>query len=272
MATMKEFYDTRRYFIQTLDYKKPLSYDEWRAKPEDLKAAFLYVQFFNEITLAWDKADAFDFADPEEGVYTTMQYLQKQVSQNQYVLKSDPSKKANAEFRRKHPDDVMIKERRIIDENPKKFSSAYIYRVIYNCLYCICHDRKCDKDRWENEISSYAYSDGTEVSLFDFIPDKSGSAQNRMEANIFEREFWQVVQDMGQTAEKVMRYLLSGDGADLKKLSPSCDYYSTDPLADVEVSLEEVEEIVNKIRERFLDLPQCSACGEYILRFQSLTA
>lgn len=271
MTRLAEFYNTRNLFIEYTGYKKPLSYEEWSHKPDRLKAGLLFVQFYNEITLAWMKADSLDFGDDAEGVSTILQYLEKQVSQVQYYCKDDLTKKATAEYRKHNPDGFVAIEKRMIDENPEKFSSSYIYRVAYNCLYCICgHDRKRDKDIINNEVSPIVNYNGEELNLFDTIPDKHGSAESMAEAASFESEFWAVINQLGTRAAKVMRYLLSQNTSDLKALSKRSKIYNLDPLRDVEVSLDEVDQILDQIRARFLELPANSTCGSYISTFSNL--
>lgn len=268
MSAFAAFHDTRNLFIESIGYTEPLSYEEWKEKPEDLKAAFLFVQFYNTITLAWDKADSIDFGDDSEGVSTTLQYLRKIISDRQYFRKDDPTKKATAEFRRQNPDGYTTVERRLIDEDPKKFSPEYIYRVIYNCLYCICgHDRKRDKDIINNETSAIVMHDGEELNLFDTYVDTRSCVESVVENNTLEKEFWNIIEDTGMPAEKVMRYLLSQDKADLKALSSRNKHYKDDPLRDVEVSINEVQDIIEQLKEKFLSMPYDSYCGQYIAKF-----
>lgn len=267
MSSFAAFHDTRVLFIESLGYTTPLSFNDWKAQPDDLKAAFLFVQFYNEITLAWDKADSLDFGDDTEGVSTVFQYLQKQVTTTQYFQKDDTSKKATAEYRRLHPEGFIAVEERKIEEDPTRFSPGYIYRVAYNCLYCICgHDRKCDKDRMNNETSAVVMHDGEELNVFDTFIDKKNCVESVLESNSLEKEFWSVIENTGVPAEKVMRYLLSNDAGDLKALNPRNKRYKSDPLRDVEVSMEAVEGIVQQLREKFLDMPHDSYCGQYISR------
>lgn len=132
------FYATRNLFIEYLNYDAPLTFEEWLSVEDDRKAAVLYVQFFEQITLAWYKVRSF-YTDEEDGVETVLQYLIKNVS----ILVSDS----------------------------KRFTRAYIYRVAYNCLYCICHDLKRPRERFERECSNIQESQGEEFDLFDTIID-----------------------------------------------------------------------------------------------------
>ena len=240
MARIGAFYDTRKLYIDATGYDKTLSFEEWVENPDDLKAALLFVQFYNQIVLAWDKANTLDFIESEEGVTTILQYLQKNVE--------------------------------VIKNNPSRFTPAYIYKVAYNCLYCICHDRKCDKDRMSYETSSIVCYDGKELSLFDTMSDPKGDVIQSSESSEFEKEFWSVIEDAGMSAEKVMRYLLTNNEADLKALNCRCKRYKDDPLRDIEVSIESVDEIIEKLREKFLDMPADSECGKYIASLASQIA
>ena len=143
-------------FRDYLDYDRPLTYNEWMNRPEADKAAALYVQFYDQIQLAWYKAKSF-YAIEEDGVSTMMQYLIKNVP-------------------------VIIKDE-------KRFTPRYIYRVAYNCLYCICHDIKVDKDRWELESRNItSNSDEEEVDVFNFIPSNF-DIQRMMN----EEKFWKAI-------------------------------------------------------------------------------
>ena len=239
MASLAPFYAARNMYREFTNYKEPLTFEEWNKYPHNKKAALLYVQYFDQIVLAWGKANAFDFIDDDDGVSIIGQYLEKNVTK--------------------------------IENQPSRFKPGYIYTVAYNCMYCICHDLKSVKDRWENETSGIVIHDGQELSLFDTVPDQKGSAEETYLSGSFEDEFWRVIEDEGMSAEKVMRYLLSGDAVDLKKLSTRNKRYKIDPLRDVDVPVEYVESILSSLREKFLNLSSNSNCGRYIAQFQAAT-
>lgn len=271
MSSFAAFHDTRNLFIEYTGYTKPLSFEDWQKEPDDLKAAILFVQFYNEICLAWDKADPLDFGDDSEGVSTILQYLRKNISTTQYFLKDDPTKKASAEYRRLNPEGYIAVEERKIESDSSKFSSRYIYRVAYNCFYCICgHDRKRDKDIMNNETSSIVMHDGEELDLFDTVVDKSSCVESVFASNELEREFWEVIEDTGVSAEKVLRYLLSDDEADLKALSARNKRYNLDSLRDIELSVDAANKIIEELKEKFLKLPFDSYCGRYISTFSTI--
>ena len=238
MAIINAFADTRNAFRECIGYSEPLTFDEWAKIPRHLKSAFLYVQFYNQITLAWDKANTLKFIEDEDGVSTICQYLEKNVP--------------------------------IIESQPKRFTPAYIYKVAYNCLYCICHDRLCDKERLSNETSSIVITDGKELCLFDSLSDGRGSAEDQLNLAELESEFWSVIENIGMPAEKVMRYLSSGNLSDLKKLSKNSKRYNEDPLRDVQVSIDQMESILEELRNMFLDMPADSECGKIMKDFENV--
>lgn len=265
MASMAAFYETRNAFReQLISADDILSYEDWLTKSTGEKVARLFLQFFEQITLAWDKANQFDFIDSEEGVEIVLQYLEKQVCDR--YIKGHPKKKVSEKFFNAHPD--MCEEKRLIDEDRTKFSPAYIYKISYNCMYCICHDRKIDKDRWDNETTAIKLnSSGEEYNVLDDV--SSGTAEEFYSKKEFESQFWEVIEDTGLCAEKAMRYLLSGDVADLKKLNCRNKNYGADPLEDVEVPLESLDSMLATLREKFLDLAATSACGQKVLSLPS---
>ena len=204
------FVDTKNLFVNFLSYVKPYSYEEWSALPHECKAAALFVQFYSPITLAWYKVKSF-YTSEEDGVSCMVQYLMKNVP--------------------------------IIDADPNRFNAKYIYRVAYNCLYCVCHDIKRDKDRYENEMSDQVESDDGTSSLFDTVvvfPD--------FDDEITKKEFWRVVNNMGPKEQKYLNYLMNEES--LKKVSKRSCSYEDDPLRDVEVKLDEIDSIVSEIREQ----------------------
>jgi hypothetical protein len=132
-----EFYKTYLLYREYIGYEKELSYSRWLRLPDRFKAAALYVQFYDQITLAWYKCKT-EWSIEEEGVETINQYLMKNVKK--------------------------------IEEDSKRFRPAYIYKVAWNCLYCLCIDPTKNKDRYYNETpESFATNSDDEVSWFDFV-------------------------------------------------------------------------------------------------------
>lgn len=246
------FSETRNLFIIHTGYTKPLTYEQWESTHDDDKAAVLFVQFYEQITLAWYKTKSF-FALEEDGVSTVLQYLVKNVP--------------------------------VILKNPKRFSASYIYKVAYNCLYCISHDIKRDIDRYENETSNIVMSGDTELDLFDTVSNKIDFDEKSME-----EEFWAVIEDSGLSTMKVVEHILNETPLKKNKLHPSVlknvailhdadklaqelskkktaadkkeymarltsaeikqNNYNIDPLRDIEVSVSEAEEIIEQLKSK----------------------
>lgn len=205
------FNETRNLFRTYLNYTGPLSYEQWLATADDSKAAVLFVQFFDQITLAWYKTKSF-FVLEEDGVYTMLQYLTKNVP--------------------------------IIKENPKRFTPNYIYRVAYNCLYCISHDIKRDIERYERETSNIIFNGEDELNLFDTVPATDPDINDRWT----QAHFWAIIETMGPATQKVVNHLINGDP--LTKVGKRSKSYATDPLRDIEVTLEEMEVIVEELKTK----------------------
>ena len=218
MANLSAFYETKQMFIENLQFNHQLTYEEWCEAPDDNKAALLFVNFYSKMVQAWDKANRYDFIPGEDGVSTVLQYLQKNVSK-------------------------LIAE-------PAKFSEAYIYKVAYNCMYCICHDLKSVQERWDNETSATVIYDGEEISVYDDKKYATASAEDVSLLENEQKEFWSLIESSYLKTQKVIDYLLASDPKVLKKLSKRSKQYNVDPLRDVEVSLEEAEEIIESIREK----------------------
>lgn len=172
----KEFYTARSLFREHINYTHPYSFDEWSNLPEDHKAVGLYVQYFDQIILAWYNSKSF-YASEEEGVETVLQYLLKNVP--------------------------------IIQNNPKRFTPKYIYRVAYNCLYCISHDRICDKDRYELEVSNIAQGSDGEINMFDLIEDAAKSKEFDLSDKAIQSRFWQIV-DSDPDTKALVEHILNG--------------------------------------------------------------
>ena len=175
----KEFYETRRLFIPYVNYTRPLSYDEWLSLCDDKKAAHLYCQFFNEIVCAWYKAKSF-YASEQEGVETVLQYIIKNVPK--------------------------------IVEDPNRYSERYMYRISYNSLYCISHDRKIDKWRYEHEISNVQNtSSGGTIDVFDFCPSFDSYQLDEISIDPeLSAAFWAVIKHSDKRSVEICNKLCEG--------------------------------------------------------------
>ena len=210
---MGAFYSTKQNFTEVLGWAGKISYPEWMELKEDVKAAALFLNFYEPIMTAWNKVKSF-YTLEEDGVSTMLQYLQKNVP--------------------------------IISKEPKKYTPNYIYRVAFNCLYCICHDLQGERLRYENEKSNIAQmGHGEEIDLFGFVPDKKTSNFDGM-ADV--KKFWDTIEALGPKAVKVAYYIINDDYR-LRKLSKNHKNYDVDPLRDIEVKVEELGDIIYQLRE-----------------------
>lgn len=200
---MNTFYETKNLFKNYIQYNKPLSYVKWLALNDDHKAAALFVQFFNEILLAWNKAKSYD-GDDEEAVETVLQYLIKNVE--------------------------------IIKKNPSRYKANYIYRVAYNCLYCICHDRKCDKERREYEIYAIQCdSDGQEYNLLDTFVCNSGSIEDALNKQLF----WSIIEDLDVDSRALVEKILKS-GKLPEKMTPKTQKI----VAELRIKFADLEDLI----------------------------
>lgn len=153
-----EFQETLVIFRNYVGIDSYVDYDQWMKLPEESKAAGLYICFYPEISLAWYKAkQAYPFHHDEcDGVSTVMQYLQKNVP--------------------------------IIENDPKRYTCKYIYRVAFNCLDCVTYGT--ERRRFEHamvqscDFSWNANGDTVELNLFDLFVD-----ENPVEAAVVDAKF-----------------------------------------------------------------------------------
>lgn len=161
MCSETPFYATRSLFRAAVGYE-PLSYEEWLSIDDQYKAAALYVTFFDQITLAWSKAKSF-YVHDEDGVSEMMKYL--------------------------------VKNTPIIAASKKKYSPAYIYKVAYNCLYCISRDIKRDRLAYENNVPQYVQHGDDFLDLFDTVCDPEDITKL-----INKKTFWNKVDNVVENA------------------------------------------------------------------------
>lgn len=150
-------------------------YEGWIALPQDLKAAGLFVQFFPQIMIAWNKCKR-DFIEDELAVSTVMQYLIKAVP--------------------------------LIEWQRNRYKEAYIYTTAFNCLFPLtrlehnrlyyynelhnslweiaCEDDLDKTDGLDQDNTAYTETRYREMVTTDFIDDLN-DAQSQ--------EFWKWIWD-----------------------------------------------------------------------------
>ena len=211
-AAQTPFNATKNMFRSYLNYDSdnPLSYDEWLATADDNKAAVLFVQFFDQISLAWYKLKT-DAAIEEDCVETVLQYLMKNVP--------------------------------IIVENPSRFSPKYIYKICYNCIYCKSMDPykgQTAKTSWYNNTTSQYVQCGEDtLDLFDLASDESADADDA----INREHFWAIIEDMGADTISVVAKLL-GDTS-----KPKSEGEEFQPIELPKVPRSKQQEIIAQLKE-----------------------
>lgn len=207
------FAETKSMFVTGTMYKKPMSYDEWMSTSDDLKAAVLFVQFYNQITLAWFKLSN-EFCDDSDGVDTVMQYLCKNVE--------------------------------IIKGNPDRFTSNYIYTVVYNCLSSICI--KGDRNKKIRELECVAsnipgYDDAHDI--FDTVgtSDCYVSTERDYQASLI----WDLIESKGRDTAVVVAELL-GDHLDWTRTSKNGKHRNFSKWDFDKISDEKRAEIIADLR------------------------
>lgn len=207
-----QFFQTKVRFREFSNYEKPLTYEEWMAAPDECKAAILYVQFYDQITLAWMKTKS-TYTDINDGVSEVLQYLNKNVEK----IKADG----------------------------KRFTPNYIYKVAYNCLSCLSWNDPALNIRcrtYQNECSNLVSYGEDELDLFDTIIEDEDDRDSKFDLDGSRAylsnatKMWDIVEDMGQKAKLVVAKLLGEASYTPKELSS--------------VSEEETAEILEELRTR----------------------
>lgn len=170
---MSQFRETRNLYLDSLvGFEFPLTYESWLAADDEYKAVLLFVNFFNEIELAWYK-EKFSYVLEEDAVSEVNQYLIKNVEK----IKADP----------------------------KRFTAGYIYRVAANCINCLAWPQVA-RDRNNLEVSNETLGpNGDVVNLYDLLPYQD----DPIEVAQAKEAVWDIIAKMGPKAEKVASKLLN---------------------------------------------------------------
>lgn len=189
-----EFKEAKERYESAIGKKAPITFEEWFTLPDSHKAAALFINFYNQITLAWTKAKA-DFTEDEDGLSTVMQYLMKNVP--------------------------------IIETNPNKYSETYIYRVAYNCMGClrrsktdVARYKECVSE-WHSKDSCYGGSD--ESSYFDFIGMDELADKLHLAADIL----YDLYGELDRDEKAVINNILKGTRLTKKSKERESEIYAT---------------------------------------------
>ena len=178
-----QFYETRTMFenFTGCTANERLPYEVWMTfhrpnkdgeDPNSKAAAALFVMFFDQITLAWNKARA-DFVSDEDAIECVLQYLQKNVD--------------------------------IIRANKSRYTANYIYRVAYNCMDCLRYIER-DKFRSRLESSHLIETDDDTLDLYDTCPEEVD-----FDLESVKSEMWKLLENEDEKKTKVITHLLNGE-------------------------------------------------------------
>ncbi len=208
-----QFLQTKMRFREFANYERPLSYEEWMSAPDECKAAILYVQFYDQITLAWMKTQRV-YADINDGVSEVLQYLNKNVEK--------------------------------IKNDGKRFTPNYIYRVAYNCLSCLSWDDPAVNWRcrtYQNECSNVVKYGEDELDLFDTVVDDEDDRDSKFDVDgsraylMNATMLWDTVEEMGHKAKIVVAKLLGEKSYTPKEFNSVTEEETAEIMEELRVRL-----------------------------------
>ena len=208
------FISTKKMFKEYLiGYSFPISFETWLASDEEEKAALLFVNFYDQIILAFSKSNA-EYVVSEDAVSTILMVLMK----NSTILQT-------------------------VENAEKRFTPNYFYTVAWGAFYSLVRSI-ANKARNDHEICNEVEDSDNEISvnLYDLAP----SIDDTYEMRQAKEAVWDIIVHMGPKAEKVANHLINGDT--LKAVRKSSSEYSTDRLADVSVTPAEYRSILDALK------------------------
>lgn len=179
---MNQFKETYNLFKSAIVDLNSDTYWKWMLIPNDLKAAALYVQFYDAITLAWSKTQK-PFIEEETAVSTVIQYIIKNVE--------------------------------VIKEDRKRFTPNYLYKVAFNALYPLGRIQR-DELAWSNRRSMYT------LESEDDLLDSDNIYYNESNySDVFfdttdpfvdteQEEIWEIIDACDDATKKVIESLIGG--------------------------------------------------------------
>ena len=209
------FISTKQMFVEYLTgYSFPISFETWLASDEEEKAALLFVNFYDQIVLAFSRSNA-AYVLSEDAVSTILMVLTK----NATILQT-------------------------VENGEKRFTPNYFYTVAWGAFYSLVRSI-ANKSRDEHEICNEIENSDSDVSinLFDFAPSHDDTCEMRQA----KEAVWDIIAHMGPKAEKVVNHLINPKDT-LHKISKSSSEYDSDRLADVSVTPSEYESILAALK------------------------
>lgn len=200
---MNQFKETKTMFMNAIPATFPLTYEGWLSIRDDLKAAALYVNFFDQITLAWKFAKS-DFTSDEDAISVVMQYFIKNVP--------------------------------IIMVDKKKYNAKYLYRVAYNCMGCLRRVQR-ESDRYNYTTSNISVtSSGDEIDLFSSIVGDESDILDIIREARYESEIGTIIDGLDEESKKYIEFVLGG-----KKLGKRVEKKKDCILAELRFRLRKYE-------------------------------
>ncbi len=183
---MNQFRETYNHFKAALEDVDCSNYWEWMLISDDLKAVALYVNFYDQITLAWEKTKK-PFIEEENAVSTLMQYLLKNVA--------------------------------LIEKSKNRYTPNYMYKVAFNAFYPLGRIKR-DIDNWVNHACQYDF-DSENMRQFDECDDFDNRWYSEsfiyhkliVEDEYFTEEhdnLWKVIEASDTNTKRVVEFLLGG--------------------------------------------------------------
>lgn len=210
-----EFLETKKTFMSVFSGMKfPISYEQWNNLSSDLKAAALYVNFYDYITWTWCSFDKVSISD-DYAVSVVIKYIMKNVS--------------------------------IVESDPARYSGAYFRTVAFNSILGAMRPKF---NEYNILASNLIYDENTDdvIDLYDII----GKDDDPYEVIKAQEALWDIIAHMGPKAEKVANHLINGDS--LKKTRKDSAGYADDRLRDVSVTATEYSAIVAQLKNSIAHL------------------
>jgi len=177
---MGAFRDTKDFFATLIVHQFPMDYEQWCSISEDKQAAALFVNFFHEIEMAWNRCRNI-YTEEEDAVHVLIASL----------MHNTP----------------------IIRDNPSRYSGAYMYRVAYNSILGLTRNYKTAKARLENTICSTVFdcdNEGSDVNGFDTLSDMNAINDPESEFRAMQSEIWNVIANLDEDQTALVDNILSG--------------------------------------------------------------
>lgn len=185
-SNVNEFCDTYNFFMETftnIGVVFPISFEVWKDLPSDLQSSALFINFFPQIYNVWKKLKNEACVD-SDSVSEVLMYLQKNVSK--------------------------------ILEDPRRFTSAYIYRVSYNCMYYTIMSPYTATSGvngyYRNTIHGtfIDHSTGEELDLFDATSISMDEELTDPEKSVDYNDFWKLIDSLDEQSKKVLYGFMEG--------------------------------------------------------------